>query len=865
VGHGGRDPRRAPRPRGRRRRLGAAAAVLALALAVLAATAATAATAKDGTTRPEAPSRAAPPPWQAADTIRADLFSAQTELLLGGAAPAGARAALGDADRTVARSLAPDLRRDAPGALARLRASLRAARRAFAAGDEVRLAAAHGRALAALRLGAFAVAAAATERGDVARARAWLLVRDFRQSTRFTRPGVDATAALIGLRDGDVTPADAELAVRKDLLDAYQSRLATNLDAAALAGERGFGPRFAETAALAAGYWAILAPEYREQHDAATTRATARDFATLARAAAAADVAAFDAARARVERDLDGFTAAPFTVEEQARRAGQLTRFLDLIPIEYRDGTEDGRVTIPFELQEAVAFHDGVEQAFADLQSGLADRDPAAVAAVERDLATLGTYVDEANERVRVVPEEDVEALHERISDRLDALFPDEWEDGGSEVDYDLVEIAVDQLVAAANAGEWDQAEQARLSAYAFFEFGPEPELRAFDPGLVTDVEGLFWYGARDHDGLAALISQRAPPSEVRETTLELTDALGEARAKTGEGASATTTIVNAALIVFREGLEAILIIAAITASMIGARRRLRRPIYRGALLALPASVLGYVAAVAVLGSLQRYGEKVEAVVGLLAVAVLLLVLNWFFHKVYWTEWIAGHRKRGKELTAGALTGAAAGTATVAGLYVLGFTSVFREGMETVLFLQALQLASGTAVVVAGVALGLVGVALVGLATFKLEQKLPYKRMLVVTGVLIAFVLFVMVGNTARSMQGVGWLSVHTLDVDLPLWMGTWLGIYPTVETLGAQVLAIAFVIGSYYAAEWYRRNKARPSAQARSTSAASGSAIAGEAATSPNGSPDSGRTTAPASEAISEPADQSQALRPRS
>jgi high-affinity iron transporter len=468
----------------------------------------------------------------------------------------------------------------------------------------------------------------------------------------------------------------------------------------------------------------------------------------------------------------------------------------------------------------------------------------------------LDGYVADAHERVEVVPEEDVEEVHERISDRLDALFPQEWSDGGDEVDYDLVEISLDQLVAAANAGEWGQAEQARLSAYAFFEFGPEPELRAFDPGLVVDVEGLFWYGARDTEGLAALISSRAAPSAVRETTLELGDALNEARAQTGEGASATTTIVNAALIVFREGLEAILIIAAITASMIGARRRLRRPIYKGALLALPASVVGYVVAVAILGSLQRYGEKVEAVVGLMAVAVLLLVLNWFFHKVYWTEWIAGHRKRGKELTAGAAAGAAAGGATVAGLYVLGFTSVFREGMETVLFLQALQLASGTAIVVAGVALGLAGTALVGLATFKLEQKLPYKRMLIVTGMLIAFVLFVMVGNTARSMQGVGWLSVHTLDIDFPLWMGTWLGVYPTLETLGAQLLAVGFVIGSYYAAEWYRKNKSRPTVAARQP-ASTGAA--------PAARPGNGRDPRPGGELAGDAGDRDDAVGPAS
>jgi high-affinity iron transporter len=804
----------------------------------------------------------AAPPWQVADTIRADLFAAQTELLLDGRSGGGS--SLDDAERAVRGRFERDLAAASPATLRELRRALTNARTALADRDEVALAAARGETIAALRHGAFAVAFAAARRGDARTARAWLPVRDFRQSTRFTRPGVDATAALIGMRAGDVAPADAALAVRKDLLDAYQARLASNLDDAAQAGERGFAPRFAETAALAAGYWQILAPEYRKQRGAADAAATDGDFAALARTAAAGDVAAFEAARERVKRDFEGFTAAPFTPEEQARRAGQLTRFLDLIPIEYRDGTEDGRVTIPFELQEAVAFQDGVEQAFTDLQAPLAERDATAVAAVQRDLETLAGYISDAHERVEVVPEEDVEELHERISDRLDGLFPQDWKDGGDEIDYDLVEISLDQLVAAANAGEWDQAEQARLSAYAFFEFGPEPELRAFDPGLVVDIEGLFWYGARDHEGLAALISSRAAPSDVRETTLELGDALNEARAKTGEGASATTTIVNAALIVFREGLEAILIIAAITASMIGARRRLRRPIYRGALLALPASVLGYVVAVAILGSLQRYGEKVEAVVGLMAVAVLLLVLNWFFHKVYWTEWIAGHRKRGKELTAGAAAGAAAGTATVAGLYVLGFTSVFREGMETVLFLQALQLASGTAIVVAGVALGLVGTALVGLATFKLEQKLPYKRMLIVTGVLIAFVLFVMVGNTARSMQGVGWLPVHTLDIDFPLWMGTWLGIYPTIETLGAQLLALAFVVGSYYAAEWYRKSRTRPAAP-QPTSAVSGSAIPGEQATRPNGSPSNGRTAAPASDAISDPADQSHALSPRS
>ena len=100
--------------------------------------------------------------------------------------------------------------------------------------------------------------------------------------------------------------------------------------------------------------------------------------------------------------------------------------------------------------------------------------------------------------------------------------------------------------------------------------------------------------------------------------------------------------------------------------------------------------------------------------------------------------------------------------------------------------------------------------AAIGTLTFKLEQKLPYKRMLIVTGVLMSLVLVVMVGNTLRTLQGVGWLSITPIDVEFPLWMGTWLGVFPTWETLGGQIAAFAFVIGSYYAAEWVRKRHVR-------------------------------------------------------
>ena len=75
-------------------------------------------------------------------------------------------------------------------------------------------------------------------------------------------------------------------------------------------------------------------------------------------------------------------------------------------------------------------------------------------------------------------------------------------------------------MEAAVNAGEPQTAEQARLTAYAFFEFGPEIKLRAFDPGLALEVEGLIWYGAEGEAGLAQLIADDAGINEIRETRL---------------------------------------------------------------------------------------------------------------------------------------------------------------------------------------------------------------------------------------------------------------------------------------------------------------------------------------------------------
>ncbi|MFL5846336.1 MAG: FTR1 family protein [Solirubrobacteraceae bacterium] len=255
------------------------------------------------------------------------------------------------------------------------------------------------------------------------------------------------------------------------------------------------------------------------------------------------------------------------------------------------------------------------------------------------------------------------------------------------------------------------------------------------------------------------------------------------------------TAVVNSAIIVFREGLEAVLIFAAVTASFLGANRSRRRPVVAGAALAFAASVLAWFLVQALLDAASPLGPRLEAITGFIAVIVLLIVLNWFVHKVYWSEWIGRHHRQRRKLLA------QTGIAATVGLVALGFTMVFREGFEVVLFLQNLELKTDGTTVLEGVLLGLAGTAVVGLLTFWLHQKLPYRRMLVLTGVLVGFVLCVMIGGTALTFQELGWLPAHATPFTVPGWMGSWFEMYSTWETLGAQVLAGLFVVGSYHVA----------------------------------------------------------------
>ncbi|MCX7600980.1 MAG: FTR1 family protein [Meiothermus sp.] len=714
---------------------------------------------------------AQPTPAERAEGLRARLVEAQLELAFDPQAAAG----LLQAAQAEAAALAK----------AGLTVDLKPLEEALGARDEAAFARARARLWTDLLRQGYLRLEEAVRSGDLAAAQGWALLREYRPATRYAAPEAEATLALEELRQGRLKPEEALLAVRADLLGAYQARLEAALRDLEEAQSQGQPVRAAEQRALAQGYFEILAPAYRE----------ARGAARLAEARQALASGPLGAIR----EALSGFQAAPLSPRERARRANQTLRFLDLVAVEYGRGVVGPagavRVTKSLEIEEATAFLESARAAWSALEPMF----PAAkVEGVRQGFKGLEQGLQAARQGDNPPSAQALEEGVRALRQELEALLPAEWRRADPAGDLEVIRQQLKALENAVAQGRYDLAETARMDAYALLESGPEARLRVFAPALALEIEDLFWNGP---DGLARLIRQKAPPSEVRETRRRLEAKLHEASGFLSTQSAPAATLANAAVIVFREGLEAVLILAALLGSLKRPEvRRFRRPLWQGALLAFGVTVLTWFAMRGLLTQFARYGERLEAVVSLLAIAVLLLIMNWFFHQVYWTDHLAGFHQQKQRLLR-------AETGQYLGLLSLGFVSVYREGFETVLFLQSLVLQSSLAPVLLGIGLGLLATVGVGLGVFALQAKLPYKRMLIATGVLLLLVLFTMVGTTAHVWQVVGWLPVHPIGgLALPYWAGMWLGLYPTWEGLGLQVFAVVAVLGSYFLAEGLKR-----------------------------------------------------------
>jgi high-affinity iron transporter len=247
--------------------------------------------------------------------------------------------------------------------------------------------------------------------------------------------------------------------------------------------------------------------------------------------------------------------------------------------------------------------------------------------------------------------------------------------------------------------------------------------------------------------------------------------------------------------ILFREGVEAVLLIAILLGSLAaGSAANYKRPLGLGVLAAIVASGITWVLATLVIDIAPVNRELLEAITALFAVVVLIGVSFWLVQRLE-------HKRRMEFMRS--RTAAAIAAGSTAAFVGLGFTAVYREGFETVLFYQALSLfAAGLGLWVwLGIAAAVVALAGVGYAILGLGKKLPLKPMLITGASVLLLLSVAFAGNAVRSLQDADVLSitpVHGGWARLPVFVAELTGIHPTRQGLITQAVLLAiFALGA--------------------------------------------------------------------
>ena len=331
------------------------------------------------------------------------------------------------------------------------------------------------------------------------------------------------------------------------------------------------------------------------------------------------------------------------------------------------------------------------------------------------------------------------------------------------------------------------RSDKIAVDAYMTFE-QVETSIRAKNPGLASELEGNFaWLRTR------AVKADQAERNTIRERLLA---GLERAERVVADRPSGMNLFVASFFLLLREGFEAILIVAALMTFLAkaGAPER-RREVARGAWLAVAASLLTWVLVELLLQVTTGGREMIEGGTMLLAAAVLFYVSYWLLSKIEAAKWTAFVR--------GKMQSALSSGSGVA-LSAVAFLAVYREGFETILFYKALFTSAGSSgvPVVAGIAVGAVGLVAVYLLINQLGLRVAMKPFFAVTGVMLYYMAFVFAGKGIAALQEAQVIPLTVIEgaPRIPV-----LGIYPTVESLIVQGLLIVLAI---VAAVWAMRPK---------------------------------------------------------
>ena len=389
-----------------------------------------------------------------------------------------------------------------------------------------------------------------------------------------------------------------------------------------------------------------------------------------------------------------------------------------------------------------------------------------------------------------IVTKADKSILQNKMDRELKAMGDaTDNEKSGVRGEIDFIRETLQLMLIQYQNGEYQEAYTSARTAYLdSYEFVEIP-LRAIDPDFTLEVEFQF-------AELRSLIKQQADYEEIKEITIALKRNMDESeRVVSGTGTLAPAIAFTSSFaIIFREGLESVLILGAIITYLEASRNtKYKKYLYYGVIAAIGATGVTWVIASYVIEISGANRELIEAIAALSATAILFYVSFWVLNKIEHKKWMEFVKAKVWQATT---------TGSVMVFVGLAFFTVYREGFETVLFYQAM---AGFAKYMEGyVALGFVTGILSLLVIFyvmrKLGKRLPLRALFGLTMGVGAYLSIAFLGNAIRELQVLeivpytGMIgTIPRLDINV----AAMTGIYPTLETVVGQII----LLGIYLAA----------------------------------------------------------------
>ena len=344
--------------------------------------------------------------------------------------------------------------------------------------------------------------------------------------------------------------------------------------------------------------------------------------------------------------------------------------------------------------------------------------------------------------------------------------------------------------------GNINKARQKAVMAYLDGVEPVEPSLRARAPGLISSLEEKMTAIRGDIEKGA---TSETIESAIKSANIDINNAKN---ILSTQNTSAGFAYFMAASILLREGLEAFLIILAILGVIraVGSRKAALW-VHAGWILAILFGVVAWFFTdwIISLGFGPVHRELMEGSVSLIAVVVLLYVGFWLHSKTEIDKWKEFIEVRVKNMTTGG---------NLFGLASIAFFAVFREALESVLFLSALTIEGGqksNMAVGLGAATAILVVVLLGAVVLRFSARLPIRKLFKYSSLMLGFLSIVLVGKGIHSLQEIGWMSVSTIPFKLNINL---IGIYPTFQTLLAQIVILGILIVVWNYPKWKAHRK---------------------------------------------------------